>query len=518
MSGPVEAWTLAAPLLTPFGAAAVSLMGPRLGWRPGYVALGGCVLHLMFAILLAEAVWREGVLAAGMGGWAAPVGIALVADALSALMVVAVSGLGLACAAYALADAGRRREEGGFFALFQVLLAGATGAFLTGDLFNLYVWFEVMLIASFGLLALGGGRQELDGAVKYVALNLVATITFLAAIGLIHALAGTLTLAELPDRLAGAPPGALAAASFLIFISLAAKAGLFPLFFWLPAAYHAPPMAVTAIFAAVLTKAGIYALIRLFTLVFPDGPAQDVLMPVAIATMVFGVIGAAAQKEVHRILSFHIISQIGYVALGLALATPLALAGAIVYLVHNIIVKANLILIAGVARRLTGSFDLGRSGGLYAATPLLSFLFIVSALAMAGIPPFTGFWGKLALTRASLAEEAWIAAFAILGVGLFTLYSMTKIWGQGWLKPHPSGRARPLSSLPAASAAALTAPVAMLTLVTVAIGVAPEPLLTVAERAAEQLLDPAAYKAAVLGGAEAPRAATADAAAAGGPS
>lgn len=499
MSPEVAAWVLAAPLLVPFATAATALLGPRIGWRPGLVSLVGSALHLALSLVLAEAVWREGVVAAGIGGWAAPVGIALAADTLSALMCVAVSGMGLACGAYALADAGRRRAERGFFALLQILLAGATGAFLTGDLFNLYVWFEVMLIASFGLMTLGGGRVELDAGVKYVALNLVATISFLAAIGLVHGLAGTLTLAELPAKLDGAPPAALAGASLLIFVALAAKAGLFPLYFWLPAAYHAPPMAVTAIFAAVLTKAGIYALIRLFTLVFPDGPAQDILAPVAIATMVFGVIGAAAQKEVHRILSFHIVSQIGYVALGLAIATPLALAGAIVYLVHNIVVKANLILISGLARRLTGSFDLGRSGGLYVAAPFLSFLFIIAAFAMAGIPPFTGFWGKLALTRASLEVGDWTAAAAILGVGLFTLYSMTKIWGQGWLKPHPRGRARGMAALPAPAAAAMTAPIVLLTLVTIGMGVAPEPLLAVAERAAAQLLDPSAYKAAVLG-------------------
>ncbi|MEM6742184.1 MAG: proton-conducting transporter membrane subunit [Pseudomonadota bacterium] len=501
MSETSEAWLLAAPLLTPFAAAAACLLGPKLGLRAGPLAVVGAALHLLFAALLARAVVSQGVLAAGIGGWTAPLGIALVADGLSAILLLAVATLGLVCVIYGLADLGRRRERAGAFALVHVLLAGATGAFLTGDLFNLYVWFEVMLIASFGLLVLGGGRQELDAGVKYVALNLVATLAFLTAVGLVHGLAGTLTLAQLPQKLAAAPAGAMAGASMLLFVALAAKAGLFPLYFWLPAAYHAPPMAVTALFAAVLTKAGIYAMIRVFTLVFPDGPAQDVLLPIAIATMVGGVIGAAAQKEVHRILAFHIVSQIGYVALGLALATPLALAGAIVYLVHNIVVKANLILIAGVARRMTRSFDLGRSGGLYAATPLLSGLFFLAAMAMAGMPPFTGFWGKLALTQASLGEGNGIAAAAILGVGLFTLYSMTKIWGQGWLKPQPEGRpaVRPLTALPRPAAALMTAPIAALTTVTLALGLFPQPLLEAAEGAAAQLLDPSDYIEAVLG-------------------
>jgi multicomponent Na+:H+ antiporter subunit D len=492
-------WALAAPLLVPFATAAAAALAPR-GYAPRWISLGGSVLHLAAAAQLAAVVWAQGPVAGSMGGWAAPVGIALVADTLSALMVVVTAFMGVVCAGYALADIDRRRCRAGWHALYQLLLAGATGAFLTGDLFNLYVWFEVMLIASFGLLVIGGGRAQIDAGVKYVALNLVATVMFLTAVGLIHGLAGTLTLADLPARLEGAPPAALAAVSLLLFAAFAAKAGLFPLFFWLPAAYHAPPMAVTAIFAGILTKAGVYALMRVFTLVFPEGPAQDILLPVAILTMVLGVIGAAAQREVHRILSFHIVSQIGYMALGLALASPLALLGGILYMVHNIVVKANLFLIAGVGRRLTGSFDLARSGGLYAATPGLAVLFILAALAMAGVPPFSGFWGKLALVQAASGTGDWIAVAATLGVGLFTLYSMTKIWLQGYLKPHPDGDARALDALPQGARLALVMPVAALTGVSLAMGFYPEPFLAVAERAAADLLDPAPYIAAVLGG------------------
>ena len=498
-------WLLAAPLLIPFAAAATAFLAPRAGIAPRRVSVAGSALHLLAALALARGVASEGVLAGGIGGWAAPLGIALAADALSAIMVVAGAFLGLCAAVYALADIDRRREASGWHGLFQLLLAGATGAFLTGDLFNLYVWFEVMLIASFGMIALGASRAELDGAVKYVALNLAATMTLLAAIGLVHGIAGTLTLADLPGKLAAAEaadPGvgtAITGASLLLLVALAAKAGLFPLFFWLPAAYPAPPAATTAIFAALLTKAGVYALIRLFTLVFPEGAAADLLLPVAILTMTAGVIGAAAQNEVQRILSFHIVSQIGYVALGLAIGSATALAGAVIYLVHNIVVKANLILLAGVARRLTGSDELSRSGGLYAVAPALTAVFAVAAFAMAGIPPLSGFWGKLALTRATLEAEAWWGAAAVLGVGLFTLYSMTKIWLQGWLKPHPAGRARPMSALPQGARVAFMAPMLALTAATLALGLFPEHPWRAAEAAAAGLLDPAPYVAAVLG-------------------
>ncbi|MEM6421997.1 MAG: proton-conducting transporter membrane subunit, partial [Pseudomonadota bacterium] len=336
-------WTLSLPLLIPFVGAVAALFAPRLGLRPAVIGVLTTGLHLMAGVHLAFAVVDGGVLAAGMGGWEAPVGIVLVADALAAIMVAVTGLMGLTVAIYAAADIDGARARAGWHALYLTLIGGATGAFLTGDLFNLYVWFEVMLIASFGLLVIGGGRAQLDGAVKYMALNLVATIFFLAAVGMIHSLAGTLTMADLPGRLAAVEaPAATGAAAFLLFGALGVKAGLFPLWFWLPAAYHTPPIAVTAIFAALLTKAGLYAMMRVGTLVFPEVPLEAVLMPIAILTMVLGVIGAAAQREVHRILSFHILSQVGYMALGLALATPLALMGAILYMVHNIVVKAVL--------------------------------------------------------------------------------------------------------------------------------------------------------------------------------
>ncbi|SEA67199.1 proton-conducting transporter membrane subunit [Rubrimonas cliftonensis] len=492
-------WSLFLPLMIPFAAAALAVLGPRAGFEARWISVGGSALHLAAAINLAVVVAGEGVVAAQMGGWAAPVGVTLAADALAAIMVLAVAFMGLAVAVYALADIDRRRASAHWHALYQLLLAGASGAFLTGDLFNLYVWFEVMLIASFGLLVIGGDRAQIDGGVKYVALNLVATLCFLVAVGLIHGQTGTLNMADLSVKIAERPSAALDAASVLLFAAFAAKAGFFPLFFWLPAAYHTPPMAVTAIFAAVLTKAGVYAIFRVFTLIFPESPALDALLWIAIATMVTGVIGAGAHTDARRILSFHIVSQIGYMALGLALATPLAIAGAIVYMVHNIVVKANLILIAGVQRRMTGAHDLVKAGGLYAAAPLLAFLFFVSAMAMAGVPPLSGFWGKLALAQASVSAEAWAALAATLGVGLFTLYSMTKIWLLGYLSPHASGRAHAVKALPRGARLALMGPVAALAATSAALGLNPGPLLEAAGTAAAQLLDPTAYVAAVLG-------------------
>jgi multicomponent Na+:H+ antiporter subunit D len=239
----------------------------------------------------------------------------------------------------------------------------------------------------------------------------------------------------------------------------------------------------------------------MFTLVFTQDVAftHEILLWVAVATMVTGVLGAAAQTDFRRILSFHIVSQIGYMVLGLALMTPLAMLGAVFYLVHHIIVKANLFLVAGVASRIAGGTELSKIGGLYKGAPLLAFLFLIPAFSLAGFPPLSGFWAKYVLVKASMDLEMWLVAFFALAVGLMTIYSMTKIWGQAFWKPHPGGIVPKLSSLEPGTRMALLLPIASLAIMTVLIGLFPEPFVLVAERAAAELLDPAAYIAAVLG-------------------
>jgi multicomponent Na+:H+ antiporter subunit D len=383
-----------------------------------------------------------------------------------------------------------------------VLLAGVSGAFVTGDLFNLYVWFEVMLIASFALLVLGGGKAQIDGAVKYVALNLVSTVLFLTGTGLLYGMTGTLNLADLALALrAAGNPGLETLIAMLFMVAFGMKAAVFPLFFWLPASYHTPAFAVSAVFAGLLTKVGVYALIRTFTLVFTgdQGFTHSILLWVACLTMAVGVIGAAAQSDFRKILSFHIISQIGYMVLGLALMTPLALMGAVFYLVHHIIVKANLFLVSGVAQKIAGDTLLSRIGGLYRTAPLLALLFLIPAFSLAGFPPLSGFWAKYVLVKASLDLGAWVVAGVALAVGLLTIYSMTKIWGEAFWKPHPDGRDPRLATLPPAARRALLAPVAALAFLTCVIGFFPAPFVALAERSAAQLLDPAAYVAAILG-------------------
>ena len=493
-------WLLALPIVVPFLTAVFTFLlrqNPLGRW----ISVAGSAVLLFASIILMNAVLRDGVIAGQMGGWAAPFGITLVADLLSAVMVLITAIVAVAVSIYAIADVDEGMERLGYHALFNMLIAGVVGAFITGDLFNLYVWFEVMLIASFGLLVLGGRPEQIDGGVKYVALNLVSTIMFLTGIGLLYGMTGTLNMADLATAVDDADQRLLTIVAVLFMIAFGVKAAVFPLFFWLPASYHTPAFSVSAVFAGLLTKVGVYALLRMFTLVFDHDTAftHTILLWVAALTMVVGVLGAAAQSDMRKILSFHIVSQIGYMILGLALLTPLAIVGAVFYLVHHIVVKANLFLIAGVTQRIAGGTELSRIGGLYKSAPLLAVLFVVPAFSLAGFPPLSGFWAKFLLVKAALDVQGWIIAGIALAVGLLTIYSMTKIWAQAFWEPHPDGIEPKLSSLSNRDRAAMLIPIAGLAVLTVIIGVMPEPFVQFAEASAAQLLDPTAYITAVLG-------------------
>jgi len=490
---------LVLPILIPLiTAIAVFLSGglPRL--QRAWSLLGAAGLLAATGALL-RAVWTGGIQHVQVGQWPAPFGITLVADVLSAVLLVVVGLMGLAVLVYAIGSIDGARERGGFHTLYHLLLMGVAGAFLAGDLFNLYVWFEVLLITSFVLLVLGNDRAQVKGAVTYVLINLVASLCFLAAIGLLYGLTGTLNLADLAVRLSTVDaPGLVTTIAMLFLIAFGIKAAIFPLFFWLPAAYHTPPVAVAAIFAGLLTKVGVYALIRVFTLLFTQdvGYTHTLLLIIAGLTMLTGVLGAVVQTDVRKILSFHIVSQIGYMVMGLAIFTPLAILGAIFYVVHHIVVKTNLFLVGGVAHRLGGDFELKNLGGLYRARPGVAVLFLIPALSLAGLPPLSGFWAKLIILRAGVEAEAYLAVAAAVIAGLITLISMTKIWNEAFWKPLPADRSL---VAPTPSMAVLLAPIIVLAVVTLTIGLYAEPLVLLAERSATELLNPSGYVQAVLG-------------------
>lgn len=492
---------LAAPILIPFVAAAVSLVARRQAGVQRIVGVIAATAHLGVGVWLLVHTCRTGISVLHLGAWPAPVGIALALDHLGGLMVLITGVVYAAVAVYSWSDTDTDALQRGYFPLLHILVGGISGAFLTSDLFNLYVWFEVMLMASFGLLVHGRTREQLEGGVKYVVINLVSTLLFLTGLGLIYAMTGTLNMAHLHLKLQSvADPGAAAAVVALLLIAFGIKSGLFPLFFWLPAAYHTPPVAVSAIFAGLLTKVGVYALIRTFTLIVPfaDNGLRELVLIAAALTMLTGVLGAAAQNGFRRILSFHIISQVGYMVLGLGVFTPLALAGTVFYLLHHIVVKTNLFLISGLVHRWGGSFVLADLGGIYRSRGFLALLFFIPAFSLAGFPPLSGFWAKMILIRASLdAGYYTLAGIAVL-VGLLTVYSMTKIWNEVFWKPVPEDRTEAGGATLPHPASCLV-PVLLLTALTVGIGLWPEPLYQIARQAAEELIDPAAYVYTVVG-------------------
>lgn len=488
-----------APILIPLlGAALQALSGRRSYWIHRAITLLATVGICVAGVALVMGT-REGMVhVVYSGGWPFPLGITLVGDSLSALMVGVCGLVGLAGALYLTGEKRTDLEARGLHPLLLILLAGVNGAFLTGDAFNLFVWFEVMLIASFVLLGLCGEKAAVEASVKYVVINLASSALFLIALGLLYGKAGTLSFADLHVKLgtADAAVGTQSAA-VLMLVAFGIKAGAFPLFMWLPASYPALPAPLGAVFAGLLTKVGVYAIMRVFSLVFPVHAdwLQPLLWWTAVLTMIVGVFGAASQMEIRRVLSFHIVSQIGYMLAGIALGTKAALAATVFYIVHHIVVKANLFFLGGVIENRCGSMALKRCGGLYSAAPWFGFLFLIPALSLGGIPPLSGFFAKFALLREALQlGDGWLT-FVALAVGLLTLYSMTKIWKEAFWKEAPKGMPPPGPWPRMALVACL-----LLAGVTVAISLYPQPLIEMAEQAARSLVEPQIYVDAVMKG------------------
>lgn len=492
------------PILIPLLAAALSIASWRSVMLQRWIAIAATGSLLAVSIVLLQLTREQGFVVMHMGDWVAPFGITIVADLLSAIMVVLTGIIGLAIAVYSLATTPEGHERFGFYPLMHLLLAGVAGSFLTGDIFNLYVWFEVMLLSSFALLTLGGERAQMEGAIKYVTLNLFSSALLLSAIGLVYATTGTLNMADLGHKLGQVEHHGLVNTLALMFVvAFGIKAAAFPLFFWLPASYHTPLVGISALFAGLLTKVGVYCLYRFFTLIFTGDVdyTHTILLWGAGLTMLSGVLGAAAQFEFRRILSFHIVSQIGYMILGLALYTPLAIVGGVFYIMHHIIVKTNLFLVSGLVYRLLGSYDLKKLGGVYRHRPGVALLFLIPALSLAGVPPLSGFFAKFIIIRAGIEASAWTITGVALLVGLLTLYSMIKIWVEVFWKavPEDINTDRLTGTTPDRNLWVLVLPIVGLAACTLFIGLSGQPIYELADAAAEQLLNPALYIEAVLG-------------------
>lgn len=479
-----------APVLIPLATAALTAFtGERPRLQQGLSA-AGALAFMAAALWLVAQVAETGSVGVHFGNWPAPYGIAFELDGLSGALVLVTALMGVAVLLFMASEADPTPTHPLLLPLVHGTLAGVAGAFSTADLFNLYVWFEVMLICALGLIALGGRRDQLDAAFKYLGLNLFGTLLLLAAVGLLYAATGHLNYQALATAARAVDPALLHALLAALAVALLLKSAAFPLYAWLPASYPTLPTPVLALFAGLLTKVGVYAVLRMLGDVFMPAGADwsEALGWVAAATMVAGVLGAAYHWDIRRILAFHIISQIGYILLAVALDGPDGHAAALFYTVHHIIVKANLFLIAGMIAALAGSHDLRLIGGLAQARPALALLFAVPALSLVGVPPLSGFWAKLLVLQAAFEQGRYLWGALALLVSVLTLYSMMKIWLEAFWKPHPQAGVDGAAWQPrqAALGPAWMATVG-LAAITLAIGLAPHPLIAFAQEAAATL-------------------------------
>jgi multicomponent Na+:H+ antiporter subunit D len=478
------------PVAIPLAASALTIALRRSPALQRAIMETAVLLTLGTAILLSARVATSGSVGVDFGGWGAPFGVTFVADGLSASLCAVAGIVALAVAVFARADIRARRRRAGFDPLFLAMIAAVNGAFLTGDIFNLYVWFELMLVSALGLLTLDRRRSQIDGAFRYAAMSMMGATFMLVGIGLLYGETGTLDMAHLSTILAGhAPSLTLSASAYLLLAGLALKAGMFPLFFWLPASYHTAPISVAAMLAGLLTKVAFYACLRIFVLVFGMGlgmtrvPGLPVLLALmASATMIVSVLAAIAQVDVRRVLAFHVMGQVAYLMMGLAIASLLGVAAAIFYTMHTMLVQTGLFLGAGAIARANRGYDLRSAGGLMRHEPLFAVLFALLALSLSGIPPLSGFWAKfLVIDAAVRSGTSWHALLALiaLATGALTLYSMSMLWTQAFWQARDRTRIAP-RRIPAAMLVA----VALLAACTLGIGLGVEPVTRLARSSA----------------------------------
>ena len=487
------------PVLLALALAVVSYFVRGFKHGPRWMVLGSALQWGLASWLVYLTAFENQILHTAVGAWAAPFGISFYIDSFSALMIWISSMLFFVVHVYSLASPESTNSYWAHNLSWNTLAAGVYGAFSTNDLFNLFVWFEVLLLSSYILFSwsftdtkasLSAKVKGRKGLISYLILNIIGSSVFLFGLGILYSSTGTLNFADLLQITREEVSGSVVLAGFCLTFAFAMKAGFFPLFNWLPSSYPNGPISAVALFAGLLTKVGIYALVRFF---LPNSPLSSeslmaILMVSANLTMLLGVYGAATHFTLRNILSFHIVSQVGYMALGFAIGTTTALSATIFYLLHHMVVKTNLFLIAGAVYKARGTDELKNLGGLLKSNPWLAAAFAVSALSLAGLPPFSGFWAKFFILFSAGKSEAYWGLGIGLFVGLFTLFSMLKIWNEAFLKPAPEDASASLL-IPKAYAIAIL----ILTVWTIGLGLRPSTLTKISDFAAAQVLESQNY-------------------------
>ncbi len=484
------------PILIPLIAAIVLLFVSKSVLAQRVVSVIASASTVVSALILMAKVKSDGIQTVDMGSWPAPFGITLVSDMLSILLVLTASIITLCVVLYSFRSIGNGRERFYYYPIVQFLLLGVNGSFTTGDIFNLFVFFEIMLMSSYVLIVIGGTKIQLRESIKYILVNVISSAIFVIAVGFLYSVTGSLNMAHISARISEIstePIITVLAVLFLIVFGL--KGAIFPLYFWLPGSYAAPPAPILALFGSLLTKVGIYAILRTYTLFFyHDQPfTHDLMSLLALLTIVAGVIGALAYRDVKQILIYNIIIAVGVLLFGIATMTEESIAGTLFYLIHDMIVKAALFLLGGIIIYIAGTSNLTKMGGLIRQYPALGWTFLLASFALAGIPPLSGFTGKLLIVRAGFSEGEYVGSIVVLLSSLAVLYSVVNLFMEAFWKTPET----PLPDVKKQTGS-LFIPAAVLVLLSVLYGVGTEAVYPYVMQAVDTLIHPEIYIDAVL--------------------
>lgn len=484
------------PMIIPLLVGVILAFVPNHIYTQRLLTLLSLVATFVVSVLLLNLIQKEGIITLEFGDWEAPFGIVFVADSFATLLVLTTSLLSSIIIIFAFQTIGKTRETLYFYTFVNFLIAGVNGSFLTGDLFNLFVTFEVMLLASYALITLNGKKVQLRESIKYVAINVVASSFFLIAIAYLYGTIGTLNMAHASERIAEVGQTPLLTVISLVFLLVfSLKSGLL-LYQWLPGSYSVPPAAIAALFGALLTKVGIYALYRVFSLIFYHEPqiTHTIIAIMAILTIIGGSIGAIAFRDIKQVITYNVVIAVGFILAALAIFSAISITGGIYYLLHDMIVKALLFLLAGTIIYLTKTSRVDAMSGLIRNYPTLGWFFFITVLSLTGIPPLSGFLGKVLVGQGALETSSYALLIVTFLSSMVVLYSLLRVfmgtfWGETIIDEEEQIPLKPLTLLPSA----------ILICLTFILGLAPESIAPFVTDASNVLMNPQIYIDAVLG-------------------